>query len=84
MSDQVGNQNFGFLMTPLNFFQTHYARLRSRSASRKALKRKREASVSQTRSESRARSASRTPRDKSGVRDEKVRYCNIIFEVYLK
>lgn len=53
--------------------ETHYARQRSRSASRKAvLKRKREASVSQSRSasQSRARSSSRTPRDQSGVRDE--------------
>lgn len=54
--------------------ETHYARLRSRSASRKALKRKREASLSQTRSASRShtRSASRTPRDQSGVRDERM------------
>ncbi|XP_064615993.1 GTP-binding protein 4-like [Liolophura sinensis] len=44
----------------------HYARLRSRSASRKPLKRKREESMDT----SRARSSSRTPRDKSGVRDE--------------
>lgn len=48
--------------------ETHYARLRSRSASRKALKRKREPSVSLSRS--RARSASKPPRDQSGVRDE--------------
>ena len=42
------------------------------SASRRAkLKRKREESVA-ARSESRARSSSRTPRDKSGVRDEVV------------
>ena len=53
----------------LALFQTHY-RTGSRSASRAALKRKREASVSQSRS--RARSSSRTPRDKSGVRDDTV------------
>ena len=36
--------------------------------------------MSQTRSESRARSASRTPRDKSGVRDEKVISINMIID----
>ena len=55
-------------------FQKHYVRERSRSvAKRDARKRKRDESVA-ARSESRARSASRvTPRDKSGIRDEKVR-----------
>ena len=52
------------------YFQTHYARARSKSAQRQALKRKRE--PSEAASKSRARSASRTPRDKSGVRDEAV------------
>ena len=51
-------------------FQTHYARQRSRSASRKALKRKRDPSESG--SQVRSRSVSKTPRDKSGVRDAKV------------
>ncbi|KAL4229360.1 Nucleolar GTP-binding protein 1 [Mactra antiquata] len=48
--------------------ETHYNRLRSRSASKVALKRKRE--PSEPRSKSRARSASKPPRDQSGVRDE--------------
>lgn len=46
--------------------ETHFNRQRSRSSSKVALKRKREP----TESQSRARSSSRTPRDKSGVRDE--------------
>lgn len=49
-----------------NKSETHYSKLRERSASRTALKRKREPSESQTRT----RSSSRTPRDQSGVRDE--------------
>ncbi|XP_045209739.2 GTP-binding protein 4-like [Mercenaria mercenaria] len=48
--------------------ETHYNRQRSRSASKAAVKRKREPSESQTRAHT--RSSSRTPRDKSGVRDE--------------
>ncbi|CAD5123844.1 DgyrCDS12150 [Dimorphilus gyrociliatus] len=50
--------------------KTHLGKERSRSLQRKALKRKREASVVEDRSKSRARSASRQPRDKSGLRDE--------------
>lgn len=46
--------------------ETHFNRQRSRSSSKVALKRKREP----TESQSRACSSSRTPRDKSGVRDE--------------
>lgn len=50
--------------------ESNFARLRSRSASRKALKRKREESA-EPRSQSRARSSSRVPpRDKSGMRDD--------------
>ena len=61
--------------------QKHYVRERSRSvAKRDARKRKRDESVA-ARSESRARSASRvTPRDKSGIRDEKVR-CALLLAV---
>ncbi|PVD37279.1 hypothetical protein C0Q70_04276 [Pomacea canaliculata] len=47
--------------------ETNFARLRSRSASRKALKRKREESA---KPRSQTRSLSRPPRDKSGMRDE--------------
>lgn len=54
---------------PFFFPQTNFARLRSRSASRKALKRKREESA---KPRSQTRSLSRPPRDKSGMRDEVV------------
>lgn len=57
-------------------FQTHFGRARSKSiANRDSRKRRREASEakSKERGISRGRSASRVPpRDKSGVRDEKV------------
>nr|KAG5700521.1 hypothetical protein BaRGS_025233 [Batillaria attramentaria] len=48
--------------------ENNFGRMRSRSASRKALKRKREESA-EPRSVSRARSSSQAPRDKSGMRD---------------
>lgn len=55
----------------LSCFQSHYAQQARRSRS-VALKRKRETSAPPT-SKTRSQSASRPPRDKSGLRDPKVR-----------
>lgn len=66
----------------LYYFQSHYAQQARRSRS-VAKKRKREASAPPT-SKVRSQSASRPPRDKSGLRDAKVQdnVCSILSTVF--
>lgn len=71
--------NVFFIIISLLQFQSHYAQQARRSRSI-AKKRKREASAPPT-SRTRSQSASRPPRDQSGLRDPKVR--RGVFTLYL-
>ena len=76
MSESCRVQKLFLTHSFLSYFQSHYAQQARRSRSI-TLKRKRETSAPPT-SKTRSQSASRPPRDKSGLRDPKVR--DIVFK----